>query len=192
MRKTKKPPTALDSLFCFSKIPSLNLVITNTLGKPLAKRVYHILITIAAALSGVEWWEGLVSMSPLKNTEGLCHLVGHTNGHWPLSLSCTVSKSQQCLRRPSRDKLSLWVRFYPIITTIQPIITSLRILQSGMVSYRSSHTHKCSHCSFIHALITDFYRKSSKEKKNYRLFVVFQENITESLLRIVYISLSDS
>lgn len=56
MKKTKKPPTALDSLFCFSKISSLNLVTANTLGKPLAKRVYHILITTtAAALSGVEW-----------------------------------------------------------------------------------------------------------------------------------------
>lgn len=45
MRKTKKPPTALDCLFCFSKISFMNLVIANTLGKPLAKRVYHILIT---------------------------------------------------------------------------------------------------------------------------------------------------
>lgn len=101
MRKTTKPPTALDSLLCFAKISALNLVIANTVGKPLAKRVCHILITTTtAALSGVEWGEGLVSMSPLKNTEGLCHLVGHTNGHWPLSLSCTVPKSQRCLRRP--------------------------------------------------------------------------------------------
>lgn len=39
MRKTKKPPTALDSPFCFSEISPLNLVIANTLGKPLAKRM---------------------------------------------------------------------------------------------------------------------------------------------------------
>lgn len=56
MRKTEKPPTALGFLFGFSKISSLNLVIANTFGKSLAKRVYHILImTTAAALSGVEW-----------------------------------------------------------------------------------------------------------------------------------------